>query len=100
VGKRAGMGLAASWSAGQRCKSIWWLGGRAHQEDHCSPRPAPQIQCLHLVIHELEMTQEKKTNVYTLIHKLKSLYYYDHQKKCIAYTAQAPRRRIMNKSLS
>jgi len=32
-------------------------------------------------MHELEMTQEKKTNVYTLIHKLKSLYYYDHQKK-------------------
>jgi hypothetical protein len=24
---------------------------------------------------------QKKTNVYTLIHKLKSLYYYDYQKK-------------------
>ncbi len=32
-------------------------------------------------MHKLEMTQEKKTNVYTLIHKLKPLYYYDYQKK-------------------
>jgi hypothetical protein len=27
------------------------------------------------------MTHKKITNVYTLIHKLKSLYYYDYQKK-------------------
>jgi hypothetical protein len=46
-------------------------------------------------MHELEMTHEKKTNVYTPNHKLKPLYYYECQKKIHCPTTWVPRRRIM-----